>query len=213
MTDRQVVLSGAPIDYRDVGTGPAVVFVHGVYVGGALWDDVVERLSATHRCIVPTWPLGAHATEIPDGVDLTAAATARRIPELLEALDLADATIVANDSGGGLTLTALGSRHAGLSRIGALVLTNCDSFENFPPPSFEPVVKLCRANRLLGGAIIRFFATSVGKAIFFRQACNTRPSAARIDACLGAFTTSARARRDAVTVTASMHPELTLDAV
>lgn len=196
-----------------MGAGPTVVFVHGVYVGDRLWDDVVDRLSATHRCVVPTWPLGAHDVEIPPDVDLSATATARRIPELLEALDLRDVTVVGNDTGGGLTLIALGTGHPGLDRIGALVLTNCDSFEHFPPPSFAPMVKICRASTAAGRGLMRFFASRPGRAVFFSQVCASKPGKARIEAILGAFATSSRARRDAVTVTRSMEPALTESAV
>ncbi len=213
MSDGRVELSGATVGYRDVGSGPVVLFVHGVYVGGRLWDDVVDKLSPTHRCVVPTWPLGAHEAEIPAGVDLSAEATARRIPELLEALDLRDVTIVANDTGGGLTLASLGTGHPGLSRIGALVLTNCDSFEHFPPPSFAPMVTLCRASVAAGRGLMWFFATRPGKKLFFRQVCASKPSEERIDTILGAFATSARSRRDAVAITRSMRPAITEAAV
>jgi len=212
MADKTIVLSGAPLDYRDVGQGRPVVFVHGVYINGTVWDDVVEQLQATHRCIVPTWPLGAHAHEMPAGTDLSIDATARRLPELLEALDLTDAVVVGNDSGGGITLTSLGTGHAGLSRIGALVITNCDTFDHFPPPSFKPVVKLCQLNAAIGGSVVRFFASAPGKRMFFKQVCHTKVSDERIDAILGAFRTSARSRRDGVTVTASMRNQ-TLDAL
>jgi pimeloyl-ACP methyl ester carboxylesterase len=214
MGERETVeLSGAQVTYRDVGSGPTVVFVHGVYVGARLWDDVVERLSGSHRCIVPTWPLGAHENEIPPGVDLSALAAARRIPELLEALDLHDVTVVANDTGGGLTLASLASGHPGLTRLAALVLTNCDSFEHFPPPSFAPMVRLCRMSTAAGRGLMWFFTTRPGKAAFFSQVCATRPSAQRIDDILGGFATSSRSRRDAVTVTRSMRPAITEAAV
>ena len=80
------------------------------------------------RCIVPTWPLGAHADPAP-AANLSARATAKRIPDFLEALDLRDVTLVGNDTGGGLCLAALGTERPGLERIGRLVLTNCDSYE------------------------------------------------------------------------------------
>ena len=41
------------IRYDDVGTGPAVVFVHGLLVNGQLWRKVTPELSRTARCIVP----------------------------------------------------------------------------------------------------------------------------------------------------------------
>jgi pimeloyl-ACP methyl ester carboxylesterase len=110
-----------------------IVFVRGVGRRAAR-DDVVEHPDGM-RCIVPTWPLGAHANPAP-AADLSARARARRIPELLETLDLRDVTLVGNDTGGGLCLAALGTQHPGLQRTRRLVLTNCDSYEHFPPEGF-----------------------------------------------------------------------------
>jgi pimeloyl-ACP methyl ester carboxylesterase len=52
----------------------------------------------------------------------------------LTALDLDDVVLVGNDSGGALC-QVVAVDHP--ERLGALVLTNCDAFENFPP-SFPP---------------------------------------------------------------------------
>jgi pimeloyl-ACP methyl ester carboxylesterase len=94
---------------------------HGVYGTGALWDDVVEALADRARCIVPTSPLGAH-DPVPDGVDISVAATARRIMGLLEALDLHDVTLVANDTGGGVVLACLDDPDLEISRVAAVAV-------------------------------------------------------------------------------------------
>ena len=44
MTTKQVRVDGVDVDYADTGTGPTILFVHGVYVTGAVWDDVVAEL-------------------------------------------------------------------------------------------------------------------------------------------------------------------------
>ena len=148
LTEQAIELDGVTLRVHVTGDGPTIVFVHGVWVAGPLWDDVVQRLDGM-RCIVPTWPLGAHADPAP-AADLSARATARRIPELLETLDLRDVTLVGNDTGGGLCLAALGTQHPGLQRIGRLVLTNCDSYEHFPPKGFDTMVALMRRSPGLG---------------------------------------------------------------
>ena len=89
-TNDTVVVDGATVRYRTTGEGPTIVFVHGVYVGGSLWDALVERLPG-FRCIVPTWPLGANVDHSPTA-DLSALAAAARIPHFLAALDLHDVT-------------------------------------------------------------------------------------------------------------------------
>jgi pimeloyl-ACP methyl ester carboxylesterase len=132
---------------RDEGPadGPAVVFVHGYSVDGAIWDAVVAPLLAEGiRCIRPDLPLGSHTT--PAGRDdLAPRDLALMVASLLEALDLDDVTLVGNDSGGALCQLLVDARP---ERIGRLVLTNCDTFERFPPPSFRPLLWLARAGLL-----------------------------------------------------------------
>jgi pimeloyl-ACP methyl ester carboxylesterase len=211
MTDRRVDIDGATIRYRDLGDGPTVVFVHGVYVGGSLWSPVTELLP-NHRRIIPTWPLGAHRDPAPD-VDLSARATARRIPAFLDAIDLHDVTLVGNDTGGGLCLAALGTGHPGLERIGRLILTNCDNYEHFPPKGFDAMVALARRVPPAGRMLLRFFATKLGQRVFLKSVCTTPPKGDAATSIFEAFADSAAARRDALTVTQSLEPSVTLDAV
>jgi pimeloyl-ACP methyl ester carboxylesterase len=211
VTNPKVRVDGLDIEYTDTGQGPTVLFVHGVYVTGAVWNDVVAELGDGFRAVAPTWPLGAHSTPT-DGADLGAEAASRRIVHFMEALDLTDVTVVANDTGGGLVLASLGDPTLDTSRIARLVLTNCDSYEHFPPGSFAQIVKLCRLSSAVGGGIVRLLATGPGQAFFLKAVSKHPPSQERQREIFGAFATSAAARRDAVTVTASLDPALTLRA-
>jgi pimeloyl-ACP methyl ester carboxylesterase len=204
-------IDGADVEYTDVGTGPVIVFVHGVYVTGALWNDVVSALGPRFRCLVPTWPLGAHRA-VKSDADLNVAVTAQRIVHLLEKLDLSDVTVVANDTGGGLVLTALGDPSLDLTRIGRLVLTNSDSYEHFPPGAFRHIVSICRRSTRLGGGILRLLATRRGQAFFLSAVCRTAVRDERRAEIFGAFATSVATRRQAVAVTASLDPALTTKA-
>lgn len=206
------VVDGAVIDYEDTGAGPVVVFVHGVYVTGAIWRRVVTAIGGRARCIVPTWPLGAHEPA-EAGVDLSAAATARRIVGFLEALDLRGVTLVANDTGGGLVLTALGDPSLDSSRIGSLVFTDCDSYEHFPPGQFRILVKVCQISPRLGSAVLRALSTKPGLSVFLKAVCKQPVTDAEKSAILGAFLTNSETRRQAAAVTASLDPALTLRAV
>jgi pimeloyl-ACP methyl ester carboxylesterase len=211
VTTQKVRVDGLDIAYTDTGQGPTVLFVHGVYVTGAVWNDVVAELGDGFRCIAPTWPLGAHSTPT-DGADLGAEAASQRIVHFMEALDLTDVTVVANDTGGGLVLASLGDPGLDTSRIARLVLTNCDSYEDFPPGSFAQIVKLCRLSSTVGGGIVRLLATGPGQSFFLKAVSKHPPSRERQREIFGAFATSGAARRDAVTVTASLDPALTLRA-
>jgi len=206
-----VELDGVKVRYRSRGEGTPVVFVHGVYIGGSLWDGVAQRLESV-QCVVPTWPLGAHRDPAP-AADLSARAMARRIPQFLEALDLRDVVLVGNDSGGGLCLAALGTAHPGLDRIGRLVLTNCDSYEHFPPGSFAYIARLARRAPSLVGFMLSFFATKRGQTVFLKSVCQEPPKGASASRLFEAFITSKASRRDAVRTTASLEPSVTMEAV
>lgn len=139
---KEIELPVGRIRYREAGVGKPVVFVHGYLVDGRLWDGVVDRLSDRCRCIAPDWPIGAQQIAMKPDADLTPYGIAAAIDSLLEALDLEDVTIVGNDSGGAMS-QVLVTRHP--QRIGRLVLTNCDTHENFPPGIFKampPIAKL-----------------------------------------------------------------------
>jgi pimeloyl-ACP methyl ester carboxylesterase len=127
---RSVDISAGTIDYRERGSGPPLVFVHGVGVNGDLWRKVVPMLATEHRCVAPDLPHGAHSTPLRPDADLSLPGLARIVAELIEALGLEDVTVVANDTGGAVAQWLVG-HHA--ERIGRLVLTSCDAFDRFPP--------------------------------------------------------------------------------
>jgi pimeloyl-ACP methyl ester carboxylesterase len=131
---REVTLPAGTIRYREAGEGKPVVFVHGYLVDGRLWDGVADALSDRCRCLAPDWPIGAQQVAMSPDADLTPYGIARTIADFLEKLDLEDVTIVGNDSGGAMS-QVLVTRHP--ERIGRLVLTNCDTHENFPPGIFK----------------------------------------------------------------------------
>ncbi|OHU62809.1 alpha/beta fold hydrolase [Mycobacteroides chelonae] len=126
--------SAGPIHYRDDGDGPAIVFVHGLFVTSTMWRKVTEPLSQRFRCIAPDLPLGAHATPMNASANLTPRSVAGLIRELIGSLGLDNVTIVATDTGGAITQLLLAD---GCDRIGRVVLTPCDSFDNFLPMSIR----------------------------------------------------------------------------
>jgi len=138
---RDVSLAAGTVRYRDAGQGRPVVFAHAYLTDGRFWDGVVDRLSDRFRCLAPDWPCGAHRVALNPDADLSPPGIAALIASFLEALELSDVTIVGNDSGGAIS-QVLVTRHP--ERIGRLVLTNCDTHENFPPGIFKAMPPIAR---------------------------------------------------------------------
>ena len=131
---RHVELSAGTIRYDDVGSGPPLIFVHGVLVNSLLWRKVVPELSDGFRCITPDWPLGSHPMAMKRDADLSPPAIAALIAEFMDALDLRDVTLVGNDTGGALSqMVAAWHRR----RVARLVLTPSDAFEDDLPAMFQ----------------------------------------------------------------------------
>lgn len=128
---REMQLRQGTVRYREAGSGPPIVFVHGLLTHGDLWRAVAPPLVGEYRCIVPDWPLGGHSTPMRPDADLTFAGLARLVAEFLAALGLEGVTLVGNDTGGALCQFVV-TAHP--ERIARLVLTDCDAFGNFLPP-------------------------------------------------------------------------------
>lgn len=149
---RFVELPAGTIEYRERGSGPPVVFAHGAAVNGDLWRRVAPELDG-HRTIVPDLPLGGHTIPLRPGADLSLFGAAGVLGAFIDALGLRGATLVANDTGGALA-QALVSRIP--ERVGRLVLTSCDAFENYPPKTvayLKPTVRVRPALWLLAKAM------------------------------------------------------------
>jgi pimeloyl-ACP methyl ester carboxylesterase len=127
-----IELSAGTIEYQDTGTGPVLVFLHGLLMDASLWDDVITGLSPGFRCLAPTLPLGAHRVPMRPDADLSMPAIARLVTEFLDRLDLPDVTLIGNDTGGALVQLII-TRAPSAERVRRVVLVSCDAFDNFPP--------------------------------------------------------------------------------
>ncbi len=111
MTTSTLDLPAGRIVYTERGSGPPLVFVHGLLADGRLWDPVVASLSADHRCIVPELPLGSHREAMRNDADLSPTGLAAIVAGVLDALEL-----VARVPGG-VNLIAQPMRLAALRRM------------------------------------------------------------------------------------------------
>jgi pimeloyl-ACP methyl ester carboxylesterase len=203
------------LSFRDTAPGgapDAIVFLHGLLVDGGLWDGVVERLHG-RRVVVVELPLGCHTVPLPEDADRTPAGVAAMVAEVLEHLDLRGVTLVGNDTGGAIA-QLVAADHG--ERVGRLVLTPCDVYENFLPTIFRP---LQWAARTPGGLTFALWQTRLVPAMrrlpfaFGRLMKRPAPHRAWVTRCLDAYLKGpAGVRRDAVAFTRAIDPAVTLGA-
>lgn len=140
---------------------PTLLFAHGALVDGSLWAPVLPLLEDHFHCLVPTLPLGSHRPALDPDADLSKHGLARLLLEIAEQRGASRPVLVGNDSGG-----AICQMTAALfpERIAALVLTNCDLLEVFPPKAYAYLLWMARrpwASRLGAKVFERFPALGI----------------------------------------------------
>lgn len=158
-----VPTSVGEIAYLEAGSGPAALFVHGVFFNAELWRGQLEGLAGARRCLAPD--LLAHGQSAFPTAGLTIEDQAAALLAFLDALDVHDVDLVGNDTGGAVAQLLA----ATTSVVRSLVLTNCDTEGHLPPAAFQPIVDLARAGQLAGAV----------------QALASDPAAARAAVAMG----------------------------
>jgi len=143
-TVQSVTTSSGRISYVETGSGPVLLFVHGVLMNKHLWRHQLAEFADIRRCIAVD--LLAHGdTAISPDQDVSVTANAHMLREFLDALKIDQVDLVGNDSGGGIA-QIFASLYP--QRVRTLTLTNCDTHDNWPPEAFQPFVQMVRSGGL-----------------------------------------------------------------
>ncbi|MGI8665416.1 MAG: alpha/beta fold hydrolase [Jatrophihabitans sp.] len=95
-------LHGHDLSYVDVGSGPAVLFVHGLLGSNQNWSHLMGELAADRRLIAPDL-FGHGASAKPMG-DYSLGAHAATLRDLLDRLGIDTVTLVGHSLGGGVAM-------------------------------------------------------------------------------------------------------------
>jgi len=120
---RTLVANGLKLGYREHGSGPAIVFLHGIGSSSEGWEAQLAHFGATHRALA--WDAPGYGGS-GDLEPLAPAATdyAEALAAMLDALGIARAALVGN-SLGALMAAAFVRRYP--TRVSALVLSDAAS--------------------------------------------------------------------------------------
>lgn len=119
------------VAYRDAGSGPAVVLIHGIATWSYLWEGVIERLAGSCRVLAPDL-LGYGHSDHGDDFDRSVRRQARMIVGLLDALDVGAATVVGHDIGGAVAQVLAVSHSEWVER---LALVDAVAYGSWPSSS------------------------------------------------------------------------------
>jgi len=135
ITEHSTYINGHKIAFLEQGVGSPVFLIHGIPTNSLMWRKIIPLLAKRHRVIAPDL-LNYGKSEKPSNADVSINAQSRMIVQLMDALGVHRADVVAHDIGGGIAqLIAVKNPE----RIRKLVLIDSVCFDSWPIPEFEPL--------------------------------------------------------------------------
>ncbi len=123
--------------YELHGSGPAVLFLHGIPTCGRLWDYVVPALQHQFTCVVVDLPGMGESPPLPDG-SLDPARYAQELERLRERLSIPSWHVVGHDAGSTIAVHYAAQFSERLDR---LVLCSPPTFPEFRVPWFFRLIR------------------------------------------------------------------------
>jgi pimeloyl-ACP methyl ester carboxylesterase len=134
---RFVGVEGVTVHYRDEGSGPPLVLIHGTSSSLHTWDSWVARLSSRHRVVRLDLPGFGLTGAAPDH-DYSAVRYARVVAALMSELGIDRADVAGNSLGGRVALT-LALEHP--ERVRSLVLVDAAGLSGQKPPAIFGIAR------------------------------------------------------------------------
>lgn len=173
----------APLAFREAGTGPTVLLVHGWLVSGRSWEWLEPGLDG-FRLILPDLPGSGETPPDPAGDSL--AERVSRLGALCEMLDIRDAHLVGHSMGGqlaALLAAALPARFATLTLLNPVPVQGLDF-----PTELQPSFRDCGGKREDIGRIVDMSCLRLdaeGRELLVEDGMRTAP--ASVSAAFEAF--------------------------
>ena len=150
---------GARLPVRRFGSGPALLLVHGFPLSGFTWRKLLPELSRHYTCYVPDLP-GMGESEWSGATDFSFPGQGRTLKSLVDRLELARYSVLAQDTGGSF------ARFLALedgARLAKLALINTEIPRHRPP-----WIPLYQALMLVPGSL-QAFRLLLGSRAFLRS--------------------------------------------
>ncbi|MFM0503534.1 alpha/beta fold hydrolase [Paraburkholderia caffeinilytica] len=149
---RFIDVGGVKLHYRDRGSGPAVVMVHGLGGNARNFEALANALADTHRVIMVDRPGCGHSS-VSTGMHLPLRAQAAVIAGFIAALKLERPLLVGHSLGGALSL-ALALEHPGCVR-GLVLISPLSQVMHSPPRIFRALhIRSTHMRRLLAWTLM-----------------------------------------------------------
>jgi pimeloyl-ACP methyl ester carboxylesterase len=102
MAPQTVVLHGHELSYVDSGSGPVVLFIHGILGSQRQWEHLIDSMDEDHRVVLPD--LFGHGESAKPVGDYSLSAHAAAMRDLLDHLGIERVTLVGHSLGGGIAM-------------------------------------------------------------------------------------------------------------
>lgn len=179
--------SGVRLRVEELGNGPPIVLLHGLFVDKSSWEPVIDDLSDSFRVIAPDLPGSGHSEKPKAGrYSYGIPAFAEAVCDLYGALGIGRATVVGHGLGGAVALT-LAARHGEL--VAKLVLVDALCYRT----RLDPARRVALVPVLGGFVLKQLWSRSTFRSVFRRTMLSREANvpSERIDRYYDLFNTPA----------------------
>ncbi|AYY13034.1 alpha/beta hydrolase [Actinobacteria bacterium YIM 96077] len=138
LLDREAIVDGVRLAYRDRGSGEPVVFLHGTPSHSFIWREVVPEIERAGYRVVLFDLLGYGRSERPLTRDTSVRGQVDVLQALLQHLGIDRFSLVAHDIGGAIAqLLAT----AAPERVHRLMLIDTVSYDSWPSDTWQAIIR------------------------------------------------------------------------
>lgn len=138
LLDREAIVDGVRLAYRDRGSGEPVVFLHGTPSHSFIWREVVPEIERAGHRVVLFDLLGYGRSERPLTRDTSVRGQVDVLQALLQHLGIDRFSLVAHDIGGAIAqLLAT----AAPERVHRLMLIDTVSYDSWPSDTWQAIIR------------------------------------------------------------------------
>lgn len=141
--------------HSDVGSGPTILFLHGLGLNRNFWSSTVTHLAPAHRCITIDLPGHGESEKIATNGSMTSYVAAVR--EVIEMLNLTDVTLVGHSMGGQIAMILSLQMPSAISKLVLVCAAGIETFTTEEAEKLKAITNQVYANPIADDVLSRTF--------------------------------------------------------
>ncbi len=143
------------LSFSDTGSGPTIVFLHGLGLNRNFWSSTITHLSSAHRCIAIDLPGHGESEKVETNGSMTSYVAAVR--EVIEKLNLTEVTLVGHSMGGQISMILALQMPSVISKLVLVCAAGIETFTADEAEKLKSITNQVYSNPISDDVLSRTF--------------------------------------------------------